>query len=64
MSHYPGWVRELLDQEEQDSGNEDPTLISKEALAPISGRKDWKIRHKKKVKNIFKRYKNGYTTLA
>lgn len=64
MLHYPGWVRELIEQEEADSGGEDPTLVSKEALAPISGRKEWKIRHKKRVKTLFKTDKKGYTTLA
>ncbi len=64
MLTYPSWVADLHAQEDAVDFGEDPLLISKEALEPISGRKEWKLRHKKKVKNIFKKYKNGFVGLA
>ena len=39
---------------------EDPKLLSYEALEPTSGRKNWKIKHHKRVKRKLKTHNNGF----
>ena len=39
---------------------EDPKLLSYESLEPTSGRKNWKIKHHKRVKRKLKTHKNGF----
>mmetsp|Transcript_19401 Transcript_19401/g.29796 ORF Transcript_19401/g.29796 Transcript_19401/m.29796 type:complete len:83 (-) Transcript_19401:9-257(-) len=39
---------------------EDPSVMSHEQLAPTSGRKQWMIRHGKRIKKKLKADKKGY----
>jgi hypothetical protein len=56
---------EIKGQVNKESGRDDPEKIAVEALEPTSGRKMWKLRHKKRIgQKTYKRFNNGFQGAA
>ena len=49
-------------REEYKFGYEEPTNMNFEELEPTSGRKLWKLRHKKRIKKKLRKTKDGFIT--
>lgn len=58
---YPAAVERYHNKDTSASFiHEDPTVTSMEALEATSGRKNWKLRHHKRVKKILKPDRKGF----
>ena len=57
---YPAAVERYLQKDETDNFvREDPSLVDFRALKPTSARKEWKLRHHKRINKPLKQEKRG-----
>lgn len=57
---YPAAVEQYKAVPTESFIKEDPSLLDPRALEPLSGRKQWKLRHNKRIHKPLKADKKGY----